>query len=264
MKTLIWIVFAGGIQRPLVASAWHNHCIGFWKEFSFFRVKNIPNPLHNEVGKLLMFSGRLPLKPKPQKWTWMKVNIMNNDRLRARDSMVEEVDRCTYLGTQVTKDMEQHWTSRRGQRLRMQASTGAQAQQDLACRNISTKIKAMLLKKLVLSLSASLRLWNIQNDKEACHLPDQVPQKNRQHQMAAAWCCIVDKDRDRQGWNTWIKRARQAANNCQYWREDVWALVHLLAYCNSNYLISCIYEIKISFWDLFRDQCWDLACDWPQ
>ena len=125
MKTLIWIVFAGGIQRPLVASAWHNHCIGFWKEFLFFRVKNIPDPLHNEDGKLLMFSGRLPLKPKPQKWTWMKVNIMNNDRLRARDSMVEEVDRCTYLGTQVTKDMEQHWTSRRGQRLRMQASTGA-------------------------------------------------------------------------------------------------------------------------------------------
>lgn len=94
-----------------------------------------------------------------------------------------------------------------------------QVQQDLAYRNISTKSKAMLLKKLVLSLSASLRLWNIENDtgsgQEACHLPDQVPQKNLQHQMAAAWCCIVDKDRDRQGWNTWIKRARQAANNCQ-------------------------------------------------
>ena len=198
MKTLLWIVFAGGIQRPLVASAWHNHCIGFWKEFLFFRVKNIPTPLHNEDGKLLMFSGRLPLKPKPQKWTWMKVNIMNNDRLRARDSMVEEVDRCTYLGTQVTKEyMEQHWTSRRGQRLRMQASTAAQAQQDLACRNISTKIKAMLLKKLVLSLSASLRLWNIQNDKEACHLPDQVPQKNLPHPQMAAACVNISLFRTR-------------------------------------------------------------------
>ena len=37
------------------------------------------------------------------------------------------------------------------------------------------------------------------------------------------WRRTVEKERDRQGWNTWT-RARQAANNRQQWREDVWAL----------------------------------------
>ena len=36
------------------------------------------------------FSGRLAFKLKPQKCKWMKVNIMNNERLRARDSMVKD------------------------------------------------------------------------------------------------------------------------------------------------------------------------------
>ena len=34
----------------------------------------------------------------------MKVNSRNNEELRVRDSMVEEVDSFTYLGAQVTKD----------------------------------------------------------------------------------------------------------------------------------------------------------------
>ena len=48
--------------------------------------------------------GRVGLKLNPQKCKWMKVDSWNSEGLRVRDSVVEEVDSFTYLGSQVTSD----------------------------------------------------------------------------------------------------------------------------------------------------------------
>lgn len=47
--------------------------------------------------------------------------------------------------------------------------------------------------------------------------------KENRGRPKTAWRITVEKERDRQGWKTWAK-ARQKANNCQQWREGVWAL----------------------------------------
>lgn len=44
------------------------------------------------------------MKLNPQKWNRMKISSRNDEGLRVRENMVEEVDSFIYLGTQVTKD----------------------------------------------------------------------------------------------------------------------------------------------------------------
>ena len=47
--------------------------------------------------------------------------------------------------------------------------------------------------------------------------------KRNRGKPKTTWRRTVEKERDGQGWNTWAI-ARQAANNCQQWREGVRAL----------------------------------------
>lgn len=96
------------------------------------------------------FSGRLAFKLKPQKCKWMKVNIMNNERLRARDSMVEEVDRRTFLATQVMKDRGATLDIKK--RIALAYASFNRFNKIWRARNISRTTKAMPLKKLVLSV----------------------------------------------------------------------------------------------------------------
>ncbi|KAL9964262.1 hypothetical protein ACROYT_G027879 [Oculina patagonica] len=56
----------------------------------------------------------------------MKVNSRNNEELRIRDRVVEEMDSFTHLVAQVKEMMEEeHWTPRRGPHWHMQALTGS-------------------------------------------------------------------------------------------------------------------------------------------
>ena len=47
--------------------------------------------------------------------------------------------------------------------------------------------------------------------------------RRNRNRPKTTWRRTVEKESDRQGWNTWT-RARQAANNRQQWRKDVQAL----------------------------------------
>ena len=107
-------------------------------------MKNTPYPLHNKDGKLLR-QASIQAEAK-----WMKVNIMNSERLRATDSMVEEVDRRTFLGKQVTKDRGATLDIKK--RIALAYAIFNKFNKIWRARNISRKTKAMLLKKLVLSV----------------------------------------------------------------------------------------------------------------
>ena len=60
----------------------------------------ISNHKQEKTARLEENAGRVGLKLKPQKCKWMNANSRNNERLRVRESMVEEVDSFT---AQVTK-----------------------------------------------------------------------------------------------------------------------------------------------------------------
>lgn len=213
----------------------------------------------------------------------MKVNSRNNEGLRVRDSMVEEVDSFTYLGAQVMKDGGA--TSDIKKMTALAYASFNRLNKIWCARNISRRTKAMLFKTLVLSvLLYGCETWKMTKGEEKkldifqtkClrrifrirwqqHVPNKevleiagadpiseevrrkrwcwighVLRKEVNNDCAIAlgwkpegkrsrgrpkttWCHTVEKERDRQGWNTWT-RPRQAANNSQQWRGDVWAL----------------------------------------
>lgn len=65
---------------------------------------NIPSLRPIKTARLEENSCRIGLKLNPQKWNRMKISNRNDEGLRVRENMVEEVDSFIYLGTQVTKD----------------------------------------------------------------------------------------------------------------------------------------------------------------
>ena len=94
----------------------------------------------------------------------MKVNSRNNEGLRVRDNMVEEVESFIYLGHKQRSTEEQHWTSRSGQHWRMEASTSLTRS---GVRNFIRKTKATLFKTLVLSgLLYGCETWKMTKGEE--------------------------------------------------------------------------------------------------
>ena len=106
--------------------------------------------MQEKTARLEENAGRVGLKLNPQKCKWMKVNSRNNERLRVRESMVEEVDSFTYLGAQVTKDGGATLDIKKRAAL---AYASLNRIIDIwSARNISRKAKATLFKTLVLSV----------------------------------------------------------------------------------------------------------------
>ena len=94
----------------------------------------------------------------------MKVNSRNNERLRVRESMVEEVDSFTYLGAQVTKDGA---TLDIKKRAALAYASFNRLIEIWSARNMSRKTKATLFKTLVLSvLLYGCETWQMTKGKE--------------------------------------------------------------------------------------------------
>ena len=90
------------------------------------------------------------MKLNPRKWNRMKISSRNDEGLRVRENMVEEVDSFIYLGTQVTKDGGATLDIKKNR-----DSTGVCKLQQAPikiwrARNIGRKTKARLFKTLVL------------------------------------------------------------------------------------------------------------------
>ena len=132
-------------------------------------MKNIPNPLHNKDGKLLR-----------QASIQAEATEMQVDEGQHHEQWETESKRQHGEGCNIGHQEEDS------------ACVGKlqQVQQDLARKKHWREDKGNASQEAS-AFSASLCLWNVENDKgrgkEAWHLPDQVPQKNLPHQMAVAF-----------------------------------------------------------------------------
>ena len=121
--------------------------------------------MQEKTARLEENAGRVGLKLNPQKCKWMKVNSRNNEGLRVRESMVEEVDSFSYLGAQVTKDGGATLAIKK--RTALAYASFNRLIKIWRARNISRKTKATLFKTLVLSvLLYGCETWKMSKGEE--------------------------------------------------------------------------------------------------
>ena len=121
--------------------------------------------MREKTARLEENAGRVGLKLNPQKCKWMKVNSGNNEWLRVRDSVVEEVDSFSYLGAQVTKDGGDTLDIKK--RTALAYASFNRLNKIWRARGINRKTKATLFKTLVLSvLLYGCETWKMTKGEE--------------------------------------------------------------------------------------------------
>ena len=121
--------------------------------------------MQEKTARLEEKAGRVGLKLNPQKCKWMKVNSRNNEGLRVRESMAEEVDSFTYLGAQMTKDGG--GTLDIKMRTALAYASFNRLNKVWNAGDISKKTKTTLFKTLVLSvLLYGCETWKMTKEEE--------------------------------------------------------------------------------------------------